>query len=95
MSGCVLRLLRVGITVADLPRMQAFYQDALGFAPVGEATEADPAWARLLGTDGARIGRRGCGSARRRSSSPPSTRPANNTRPAAPPPTSGSSTSRS
>ena len=55
MSGCVLRLLRVGITVADLPRMQAFYQDALGFAPVGEATEADPAWARLLGTEGARM----------------------------------------
>ena len=55
MSGRVLRLLRVGITVADLPRVQAFYQEALGFASAGAAVEADPAWARLLGADGARV----------------------------------------
>ena len=50
MSGRVLRLRRVGVTVADLPRMQAFYEEALGFALIATA-EADPAWARLLGAD--------------------------------------------
>ena len=50
MSGRVLRLRRVGVTVADLPRMQAFYEEALGFAIIATA-EADPAWARLLGAD--------------------------------------------
>ncbi len=55
MNGKVLRLRRVGITVADLPRMQAFYQGALGFAPSPAAAEADPAWARLLGAEGAGV----------------------------------------
>ena len=55
MSGRVLRLLRVGTTVADLPRMQAFYQAALGFAPAAAAADADPAWARLLGAEDARV----------------------------------------
>ena len=44
-----LRLLRVSLTVADLSRVQAFYQEALGFAPAGAVIEADPAWARVLG----------------------------------------------
>ena len=48
MSGKTLRLLRVGITVADLPRAQAFYQEALGFAPSSAAIETDGAWTRLL-----------------------------------------------
>ncbi len=57
MSGHVLRLRCVGITVADLPRAQAFYQQALGFAPSSTAAETDPAWARLLGAENVRTAR--------------------------------------
>jgi catechol 2,3-dioxygenase-like lactoylglutathione lyase family enzyme len=53
MTGRALRLLRIGLNVADLPRAIAFYRDALGFATVAEE-EADPSWARLLAGDGVR-----------------------------------------
>ncbi len=42
------RLLRVGLTVADLPAAAAFYQGALGFT-AGPVEDCDPALARLLG----------------------------------------------
>jgi catechol 2,3-dioxygenase-like lactoylglutathione lyase family enzyme len=48
-SGKALRLLRVGLTVADLPRAAAFYRDALGFEPAGEPREAGPDYTAALG----------------------------------------------
>ena len=54
MSGKALRLLRVGITVADLARVGAFYRDALGFEPVGDPREAGPDYTAALGLPDAR-----------------------------------------
>ena len=54
MTGRALRLLRIGLNVADLPRAQAFYRDALGFVEIA-ADELDPSWARLLAGDGVRV----------------------------------------
>lgn len=54
MSGCVLRLRRVGRNVADLARMAAFYCEALDFMVVGEARVEAPAWGELMGVPGAR-----------------------------------------
>ncbi len=45
-----LRLLRVELTVADLPRSEHFYMDALGFTLL-RREDADPAMVRLLGAD--------------------------------------------
>jgi catechol 2,3-dioxygenase-like lactoylglutathione lyase family enzyme len=54
MSGKALRLLRVGITVADLARAEAFYRDALGFEPAGDPREAGPDYTAALGLPDAR-----------------------------------------
>ena len=54
MSGRALRLLRVGITVADLARAEAFYRDALGFEPAGDPREAGPDYTAALGLPDAR-----------------------------------------
>ena len=54
MSGKALRLLRVGITVADLARTAAFYRDALGFEPAGDPREAGPDYTAALGLADAR-----------------------------------------
>lgn len=48
MIARVERLLRVSITVRDLPRMEAFYRDAFGFARVGGG-ELSSTLLRLLG----------------------------------------------
>jgi len=47
MTGHVLRLLRIGLNVADLRRAEAYYRDVLGFVIVAEEA-ADPNWAQLL-----------------------------------------------
>jgi catechol 2,3-dioxygenase-like lactoylglutathione lyase family enzyme len=47
MTGHVLRLLRIGLNVADLRRAKAYYRDLLGFAIMVEE-EIDPHWVRLL-----------------------------------------------
>ena len=54
MSGKALRLLRVGLTVADLPRVAAFYKEALGFVPVREPREAETDLTAALGLGDAR-----------------------------------------
>ena len=54
MSGKALRLLRVGLTVADLPRVAAFYEEALGFVPVREPREAEADFMAALGLGDAR-----------------------------------------
>jgi len=54
MTARALRLSRVGRTVADLSRAAAFYRDALGFTG-GDAIEADPGWAEMLGGPGVRV----------------------------------------
>lgn len=51
MSGHVLRLLRISLNVADLPRAQAFYRDALGFA-LRDESDASPSQALILGAEG-------------------------------------------
>lgn len=53
MTAAVRRLLRVGLTVTDLPRLSRFYEEALGFA-AGPEGEADAAFCRLLGARRAR-----------------------------------------
>jgi catechol 2,3-dioxygenase-like lactoylglutathione lyase family enzyme len=47
------RLLRVSLTVADLPAALAFYQGALGFTAAA-VEDCDPALARLMGANGVR-----------------------------------------
>ena len=49
----VSEFLRVGMTVSDLRRAEAFYRDGLGFVPGNETVVDDPAWARLMGVDSA------------------------------------------
>jgi catechol 2,3-dioxygenase-like lactoylglutathione lyase family enzyme len=46
-------LLRVGMTVTDLRRAEAFYRDGLGFVRGSETAIGEPAWARLMGVDSA------------------------------------------
>ena len=47
------RLLRIELTVADLPRSEAFYVDALGFERL-RPDQSDPSTAGLLGAGGVR-----------------------------------------
>lgn len=47
----VTRLLRVVITVGDLPAAQAFYRDGLGLDVGQEQASIDPAWNALLGLE--------------------------------------------
>jgi catechol 2,3-dioxygenase-like lactoylglutathione lyase family enzyme len=47
----VSELLRVGVTVSDLRRAEAFYRDGLGFVRGSETVIGEPAWARLMGVD--------------------------------------------
>jgi len=51
------QLIRVSITVADLPRTAAFYRDQLGLEIGPEQTLGDPAWNTLLGLDEATTAR--------------------------------------
>jgi catechol 2,3-dioxygenase-like lactoylglutathione lyase family enzyme len=54
MSGRVLRLLRIGLNVTDLPRALNYYREALGFTHV----EDDESWRKatpLLAGDGVRV----------------------------------------
>lgn len=50
----VLRLQRVGRTVADIDQARAFYRDALGFHVVAEATHDGDAWSQMIELPGAR-----------------------------------------
>ena len=50
----VLRLDRIGLTVADLARTCAFYEQGLGFSRVGIETRSDAGFADLTGIEGAR-----------------------------------------
>ncbi len=52
-SPRVLRIARVGLTVADLSAMRAFYEAGLGFTSVSEETRAGPAFGALTGLEGA------------------------------------------
>jgi catechol 2,3-dioxygenase-like lactoylglutathione lyase family enzyme len=45
----VTRLLRVGLTVANLAAAERFYREAFGFSRVAGCTIGDPAWRRLMG----------------------------------------------
>jgi len=47
----VTKLIRVSITVADLPGSAAFYREQLGLDVGPEQALGDPAWNRLLGLD--------------------------------------------
>lgn len=47
----VTKLIRVSVTVADLPGTAAFYRDALGLEVGPEQALGDPAWTSLLGLD--------------------------------------------
>ena len=47
----VLRLLRVSLTVSDLPAMEAFYRDTLGFVRVTDPGPVAPAMLRVMGVD--------------------------------------------
>jgi catechol 2,3-dioxygenase-like lactoylglutathione lyase family enzyme len=49
----VSELLRIGMTVSDLRRAEAFYRDGIGFVRENESVIDDPAWARLMGVDSA------------------------------------------
>jgi catechol 2,3-dioxygenase-like lactoylglutathione lyase family enzyme len=51
----VIRIERLTLTVADLPRSETFYTRAFGFRRVADLHYTDAAHARLLGVEGARI----------------------------------------
>jgi len=53
----VSELLRVGMTVSDLRRAEAFYRDGLGFVRGSETVIDDPAWALLMGVASAATAR--------------------------------------
>ena len=53
----VSELLRVGMTVSDLRRAEAFYRDGLGFVRGNETVIDDPAWALLMGVASAATAR--------------------------------------
>ena len=46
---------RITVTVADVARTEAFFRDALGFETVRQVVSNDPALARLLGVEDARL----------------------------------------
>jgi catechol 2,3-dioxygenase-like lactoylglutathione lyase family enzyme len=52
-SAAVVAIENISLTVADLDRTERFYRDGLGFTTVGRRHVADPAWAHLVGVEGA------------------------------------------
>ena len=52
-SAAVIAIENISLTVADLDRTERFYRDGLGFTTVGRRHIADPAWAHLVGVEGA------------------------------------------
>ena len=52
-SAAVVAIENISFTVADLDRTERFYRDGLGFTTVGRRHVADPAWAHLVGVEGA------------------------------------------